>query len=130
MKRTRKPVINSHVKLIETRRWPVSFASWLIPVWETGTLFGVVELPSVSFTLVLVGVEYAPVFVPPGSPDPPRSARRARPTTTRRASCLSTPQPPGVVRCSTPAAPDTSARIQTDPDVEGIARVLRGHDKP
>ena len=42
MNSTRKPVISSQVKLTDTRRWPVSLASWLMPTWDTGTDFAFV----------------------------------------------------------------------------------------
>jgi hypothetical protein len=37
MNSTRNPVRRVHVKLMDTPRWAVSVASWLIPSCDTGT---------------------------------------------------------------------------------------------
>ena len=37
MNSTRNPVMSSQTKLIDTRRWPASLASLLMPTWDTGT---------------------------------------------------------------------------------------------
>jgi len=39
MNNTMKPVMSSHVKLIEIARWPVVLASALIPTCESSTFF-------------------------------------------------------------------------------------------